>query len=246
MIFREGIMELFDIAGLKVGMNCLDSGLLYERSRAYLSRNQNEAPDFSIDIPEEILAQKHKALPQLTLDECRYVYMGEAFYYKLLGFDGMLLHASCVAKDGKAYLFSAKSGTGKSTHTHLWMDTLEGVTMINDDKPALREIDGRFYACGTPFSGKNDESENILVPIRAIVFLERAGENSVERITPKEALPLFMSQTVRPSRKENMIKMLDILDRVLTNVPVYKLKCNISKDAVLTAYNGIEADLNEN
>lgn len=238
-------MELFDIAGLKVEMNCLDSGLLYERSRAYLSCNQDDASDFSVDIPEEILTQKHRALPQLTLDECRYVYMGEAFYCKLLDFDGMLLHASCIAKDGKAYLFSAKSGTGKSTHTHLWMNTFEDVAMINDDKPAVREIDGRFFACGTPFSGKNDESMNLLVPVRAIVFLQRAEENSIERISPKEALPLFMSQTVRPRKKENMIKMLGLLDRVLTKVPVYRLKCNISKQAVLTAYNGIEDDLNE-
>ena len=239
-------MELFDIAGLKVEMNCLDGGTLFERSRAYLSKDENAAPDFSVDIPDEVLESKREALPQLTADECRYIYTGEAFYYKLLDFGGMLLHASCVAKDGKAYLFSAKSGTGKSTHTHLWLKTLDGVTMVNDDKPAVREINGTFYACGTPFSGKNDESENVLVPIRAIVFLERARENSIKRITPKEALPLFMSQTIRPARKDYMIKMLDILDRVLTNVPVFRLYCNISQDAVFTAYNGIEDDLNEN
>ena len=238
-------MELFDLAGLKVEMNCLDSGLLFERSRAYLSADQNVSPDFSVDMPDSVLAEKHAALPQLTVDECRYIYMGEAFYYKLLNFDGRLLHASCVAKDGRAYLFSAKSGTGKSTHTHLWLEHLDGVTMINDDKPAVREIDGTFYACGTPFSGKNDESSNQLVPIRAIVFLERAAENSIERITPKEALPLFMSQTIRPAKKEYMIKMLDVLDRVLSEVPVYKLRCNISRDAVMTAYNGIEDDINE-
>ena len=238
-------MELFDIAGLKVAMNCLDSGLLFERSRAYLSADQNASPDFSVDIPDSVLGEKHAALPQLTVDECRYVYMGEAFYHKLLNFDGMLLHASCIAKDGMAYLFSAKSGTGKSTHTHLWLEHLDGVSMINDDKPAVREIDGTFYACGTPFSGKNDESSNQLVPIRAIVFLERAAENSIERITPKEALPLFMSQTIRPAKKEYMIKMLDVLDRVLTDVPVYRLHCNISRDAVMTAYNGIEDDINE-
>jgi len=239
-------MELFDIAGLKVAMNCLDSGLLFERSRAYLSADQNASPDFSVDMPDSVLAEKHAALPQLTVDECRYVYMGEAFYHKLLNFDGMLLHASCVAKNDKAYLFSAKSGTGKSTHTHLWLEQLDGVTMINDDKPAVREIDGTFYACGTPFSGKNDESSNQLVPIRAIVFLERAADNSIERITPKEALPLFMSQTIRPAKKEYMIKMLDVLDRVLSEVPVYRLRCNISRDAVMTAYHGIEDDINEN
>ena len=236
-------MERFDIAGLNVEMKCLDSGMLYERSRRYLSADTLTAPDFSLDMPDEVLQRKHEALPQLTLDECRYIYMGEAFYLKLLSFDGMLLHASCIAKDGKAYLFSAKSGTGKSTHTHLWLDTLGGVSMINDDKPAIRRIDGRYYACGTPFSGKNDESENVLVPIRAIVFLDRAKENSIERISAKEALPLFLSQTIRPSKKEYMIKMLDMLDRVLRDIPVFRLRCNISADAVYTAYNGIETEL---
>lgn len=237
-------MELFDIAGLKVSMDCTD-GLLFERSRAYLSNHQSGEADFFVGVPEEVLEQKHKALPQLTLDECRYVYSGEMFYYKLLNFGGMLLHASAVEKDGYAYLFSAKSGTGKSTHTHLWLETLENVHMINDDKPALRKIDGRFYACGTPFSGKNDESSNICVPVRAIIFLERAKENSIERILPKEAIPLFMSQTLRPSKETQMLKMLEVLDSVLKAIPVFKLKCNISREAVFTAFEGINKELTE-
>lgn len=237
-------MELFDIAGLKVSMDCKE-GLLFERSRAYLSEEQNAQADFFVGISQEVLEQKHKALPQLTEDECRYVYSGEMFYYKLLSFDGMLLHASAIEKDGYAYLFSAKSGTGKSTHTHLWMEVLDNVNMINDDKPAIRKIDGRFYACGTPFSGKNDESSNVCVPIRAIVFLERDKDNSIERITPKEAIPLFMSQTVRPSQENRMLKMLEILDSVLREIPVFKLKCNISRDAVYTAYEGINKELTE-
>ena len=83
------------------------------------------------------------------------MWVGEAFYARLLQYDGMLLHASCVEKDGKAYLFSAKSGTGKSTHTHLWLRAFPDSRIINDDKPAVRRMDGTFYACGTPFSGKN-------------------------------------------------------------------------------------------
>lgn len=231
-------MELFDIAGLKVAMDC--SGMLFERSRAYLAKDQSAEPDFSIVLPEEILQKKHEALPQLTLDECRYVYMGEGFYHKILNFDGMLLHASAIEKDGWAYLFSARSGTGKSTHTHLWLKSFNGVTMINDDKPALRFIDGRLHACGTPFSGKNDESSNICVPVRAIVFLERAEENSIENLPIKEAIPLFISQTVRPATEGYAIKSLDMLDRVLRAVPVFKLKCNMSPEAAVCAYNGIE------
>ena len=231
-------MELFDIAGLKVNMDC-KQGLVYERSRAYLAENQNEKADFFVGVPEDVLKEKQKRLSHLTLDECDYIYCGEMFYYKLLDFDGMLLHASAIEKDGYAYLFSAKSGVGKSTHTDLWRKVFDGVRMINDDKPALRRINGVLHACGTPFSGKDDESLNIHVPLRAVVFLERAQENSIERITAKEAIPLFMSQTLRPAKKEQMLKLLDMLDGVLKETPVFKLKCNMSDEAAFTAYEGI-------
>lgn len=233
-------MELFDIAGLKIEMNCRDSGMLYDRSRAYLSDSQQGEADFRIDVPDEVLYAKQEILPQLSLDELRYVYSGEAFYHRLLDFDGMLLHASCIEKDGAAYLFSAGSGTGKSTHTHIWMKVFDGVRMINDDKPAIRRIGTEYYACGTPFSGKNDESTNVLVPIRAIVFLDRAADNSIEKMSPKQALPLFLSQTVRPLNRERTVKMLSVLDGVLKSVPIFKLRCNMSDDAAYTAYKGIE------
>ncbi len=223
-------------------MDCKD-GMLFERSRAYLSENQDEKEDFCISVPDDVLKRKIELLPQLTADECYYVYMGEAFYYKLLNYSGVLLHASCIEKDGVAYLFSAKSGVGKSTHTHLWMKKFPDVRMINDDKPAVRLMDGKYYACGTPFSGKNDESANAVVPIKAIVFLERDTENSITRISPQSAIPLFMAQTIRPSRADTMDKLLTVLDSVLKNVPVYRLKCNISEEAVMTSYLGINNDL---
>ncbi len=233
---------MFDIAGLKIRMDCKD-GMLYERSRAYLSKNQDGKEDFTVAMPDEILKQKAEALPQLTADECYYVYMGEAFYYNLLNHNGVLLHASCIEKDGVAYLFSAKSGVGKSTHTHLWLDKFPDAHMVNDDKPAIRLIDGEYCACGTPFSGKNDESTNIAVPIKAIVFLERGTENSISRISPQSAIPLFLAQTIRPSAASVMDKLLTVLDGVLKNVPIYRLKCNISEEAVMTSYLGIQNDL---
>ncbi len=235
-------MELFDIAGLKVNMDCKE-GLVYERSRAYLADDQNARADFFVGVPEQTLRERHEKLPHLSLDECDYIYCGEMFYYKLLDYNGMLLHASAVEKDGYAYLFSAKSGVGKSTHTALWQKVFDGVRIINDDKPAIRKIDGVLCACGTPFSGKDDKSINVCVPLRAVVFLERAQENSIKRIEPKEAIPLFMSQTLRPSRREQMFKLLDMLDTVLKEIPVFKLKCNMSDDAANTAYKGVNDNL---
>lgn len=232
-------METFDIAKLKVQFDARGE-LLHARTRAYLCA-PTDAPDMVLDLPEAFFEQKHKVFPQLTLDECRYVWTGEAFYARLLQFSGLLMHASCVEKDGFAYLFSAKSGTGKSTHTALWLKAFEGCRILNDDKPAVRKIDGRFCACGTPFSGKFDISANVHSPIRALVFLERGAENAIKPIPAARAIPLFLSQTLRPPQKEKMAQMLDLLGELLERVPTFLLTCNMDISAAHTAFDGIES-----
>lgn len=239
LVLPGAAVELFEIAKLYVQMDARGE-LLYSRSRAYLADGAHKA-DIVLDLPEAFFEEKHAAYPQLTLDECRYVWMGEAFYARLVRFDGMLLHASCVEKDGFAYLFSAKSGTGKSTHTALWQNAFPDCRILNDDKPALRRIDGRFYACGTPFSGKYDISENRQVPVRALVFLMRGGENRIEPISAKEAIPLFLSQTLRPPKPSLMADMLELLGALLNEVPAFRLTCNMEAEAAHIAYAGIEA-----
>ena len=232
-------METFDIAKLKVQFDARGE-LLHARTRAYLCA-PTDAPDMVLDLPESFFEQKHKAFPQLNLDECRYVWTGEAFYARLLQFSGLLMHASCVEKDGFAYLFSAKSGTGKSTHTALWLKAFEGCRILNDDKPAVRKIDGTFCACGTPFSGKFDISANVHSPIRALVFLERGAENNIKPIPAARAIPLFLSQTLRPPQKEKMAQMLDLLGELLERVPTFLLTCNMDISAAHTAFDGIES-----
>lgn len=232
-------METFDIAKLKVQFDARGE-LLHARTRAYLCA-PTDTPDMVLRLPESFFEQKHKAFPQLTLDECRYVWTGEAFYARLLQFSGLLMHASCVEKDGFAYLFSAKSGTGKSTHTALWLKAFEGCRILNDDKPAVRKIDGTFCACGTPFSGKFDISANVQAPIRALVFLERGAENAIKPIPAARAIPLFLSQTLRPPQKEKMAQMLDLLGELLERVPTFLLTCNMDISAAHTAFDGIES-----
>ena len=141
----------------------------------------DEAADIVFDVTEKYYIARQAEHPNLTLGESEYLWSGAHFYEKLAKFQGVMLHASCVEYDGKAYLFSARSGTGKSTHTHLWLKYLPGARIINDDKPAIRLVDGVFYAYGTPWSGKTDESVNVGVPIAGICFLSR-GENKIKRI----------------------------------------------------------------
>lgn len=218
----------------------LDIGgdLLKSRITPYLY-NGDEPADIVFGVSSTYYADRQKETPHLTIDECEYLWSGAHFYEQLARFDGVMLHASCVEYEGRAYLFSARSGTGKSTHTHLWLKYLPGSRIINDDKPAIRCVDGVYYAYGTPWSGKTDESVNTGVPIAGIAFLKR-GKNTIKRITGIKALKPFMDQTVRPYDKELMGNMLETLNGILTDIPIYELTCDMSEDAVMTSYNAMK------
>lgn len=223
-------------ADLIVELN-INEDLLLSRVAPYLYDGDGEA-DIVFDVSEQYYIDRQKEHPNLSLGETEYLWSGAYFYEKLAAFGGVMLHASCVEYEGKAYLFSARSGTGKSTHTHLWLKYLPGARIINDDKPAIRCIDGKFYAYGTPWSGKTDESVNEGVPIAGITFLSR-GENKIKRIPGIKALKLFMDQTVRPYDKALMGKMLETLNKILTEIPIYEMSCDMSEEAVMTAYEGM-------
>ncbi len=233
-------MERYRIAGLNVDMN-----LYYERTisqaEKYKVEEDGTQADMTIDIPlEKIVAKAAEGPVEPELQE--YMSTGAAFYRGLLRFNGLMLHASAVELDGKAYLFSAPSGTGKSTHTSRWVSYFgsERAAIINDDKPAIREIDGEFYVMGTPWSGKTNLNENKAVPPAAIAFIERGETNRIERMSAKEAIKNLMWQTVRPSKEQNMDRLLISLDKLLKTVPVYKLYCNISDEAVEVAYQAMK------
>lgn len=209
--------------------------LLRERSEKYAV--SVDKPSLPIAVTEAQTQALHAQAPHLDDESVEYMLMGAQFYEKLLFFKGMLLHASAVVVDGKAYLFSAPSGTGKSTHTGLWLEYFgDRAYILNDDKPAIRIADGKCYAYGTPFSGKFDLSRNERVPIQGIAVVERAQTNSIVRLSEREAIYALLNQTVRPQSVELYTKLLDTIQSVITQVPVYKLYCNISVDAVRTAY----------
>ena len=224
-------------ADLIVELN-IKGDLLLSRVEPYIYDGDREA-DIVFNVSEQYYIDRRKEAPHLSLSETEYLWSGAYFYEKLAAFGGVMLHASCVEYEGKAYLFSANSGTGKSTHTHLWLKYLPGARIINDDKPAIRYVDGKFYAYGTPWSGKTNESINVGVPIAGIAFLLR-GENKIKRIPGIKALKPFMDQTVRPYDKALMGQMLEVLNKILTEVPIYEMSCDMSEDAVRTSYNGMK------
>lgn len=148
---------------------------------------------------------------------------------------GFFLHCSCLKYKEEAIIFTAPSGTGKSTHAALWRKHFgDEVMMINDDKPLVREKDGRFFIYGTPWNGKHGIGANTSAPIRAVVFLSQAPENHAAPISPVEAITLLLQQTILPSEKEALSRLLDMLGRMVENIPMYRLGCTISDEAVTT------------
>lgn len=159
----------------------------------------------------------------------------------LLVYDTILFHGSVIAVDGTGYLFTAKSGTGKSTHTRLWREYFsERAVMVNDDKPLLQITENGVLVHGTPWDGKHHLSRNISVPLKAICILTRAKENHIGQISKSAAYPMLLQQAYRPQNPLKMRKTLELLDKISENIALYKLGCNMEIEAAEIAYNAMK------
>ncbi|MDD6082904.1 MAG: hypothetical protein PUB89_08720 [Oscillospiraceae bacterium] len=163
----------------------------------------------------------------------------------MLSYDTILFHGSVIAVDGFGYLFTAKSGTGKSTHTRLWRENFgDRAVMVNDDKPLLRITKEGVTAYGTPWDGKHRLSTNTSVPLKGICILERAAKNHIIRLDIKEQLrsayPMIVQQTHKSSNPANALKTMELIDRLMEAVPIYRLSCNMEPTAAKVAYEGMQ------
>lgn len=203
-----------------------------------------EKTDIQLRMDYSDLRQR---FPNLSDEGCEYLSSGRYFYYQLLNFDGMMLHSSAVGLDGKAFLFTADPGTGKSTHTSLWRCAFgdDRVRLINDDKPALRLEDGVWYAYGTPWCGKTAQNLNLRMPVAGIAVLERGEKNEIRRCTNREAVLALFQQTSNPKDPALRAKILELLDKLITDVPVWKLRCNMEPEAAVVAYRAMSGENKE-
>lgn len=159
----------------------------------------------------------------------------------MLDFNTVLFHGSVIAVDGVGYLFTAKSGTGKSTHTRLWREYFgERAVMVNDDKPLLKITDSGVVAYGTPYNGKHRLGTNTYVPLKAICILTRAENNHIEAITREQAYTMLLQQVYRPADMLKMTKTLELVDRLADSVKLYRLGCNMDISAAKIAYEGMK------
>lgn len=177
--------------------------------------------DVPVDITLDVTQIRPDTWKEASAESNYYLSSGFDFYRQLLRHDGMMLHASAVVVDGYAYLFSGPCGMGKSTHTAMYKKTFPDAVIINDDKPALRRIDGTWYAFGTPWCGKDGINVNTSAPLGGICFLHR-GDTLLRRITALEAVPQFLKQTGGRNNAQNAQLLLTLLDDLLRNVPVFE------------------------
>lgn len=229
-------MALYRIADLMVEMAL--SGRTKTQAQPYLV--QTDAPaDITISFSHEQILRK---APQMTdFSTAEYIGTGALFAVEILRFEGFQLHASAVELDGKAYLFSAPPGTGKSTHTEKWC-RLFGAEIINDDKPVLRFTDNRWMVYGTPWSGKHDLSKPVGVPLGGIAFVERGEKNEIRKMPSAEAVPAIIGQCLRLVHKGCMRKQLELIDKLLKETPVWQLICRNDDEAAIVSCGAMKDD----
>lgn len=234
-------MQKYKIADLVFEINTI-----YANSHKFLAPyayDGDKSAQFVLTTCEQdILDEQQKADSQYPLPYLENLALFRKFCFKALELaDALIFHCSAVAVDGQAYLFTAPSGTGKSTHTRLWRELLgEKAVMINDDKPMIRFIDGHFYVYGTPWNGKHKLGENTRAKIKAVCKLERAEHNKIEKCSSQEMLLTVLNQTVMPSDECSMDRLLKIIEKLFDQVGLYKLGCNMQIDAAKLAYEAMK------
>ena len=240
-------MEDFNIelAGIPINVKCK-----YGENKAFFDGYfTSKEPFFTVEPNEKIMEEVQNGFDELNEEEgLPQAYYSETFLEnnaihilvsdKLIEYDVLMLHGSALSIDGKGIVFSAKSGTGKSTHTRLWREAFGSrVQMINDDKPMIRVDEKKIY--GTPWNGKHRLSSNVSVPLNAIVKLERSAENHILPLSVKDSLVLLMKQTYVSDELSKNALIMNLYIKLVATVPFYKLECNMDPEAAQVAYNGL-------
>ena len=235
------------LAGRNVGISAR-----YEVLQNYCSKYlTDEKPDFVISVTDEDIAFEKERSRREDIAEGRPVFNYPTCYLeslavyrkiaeKMLDHDTILFHGSALSLDGEGFLFTAKSGTGKSTHTSFWRQQFgDRVVMVNDDKPLLRITDDGVRVYGTPWDGKHRISTNTSAPLTGLCILTRAQENSIEPVSVDAAMPMLLQQSYRSVDPRKMAKLMQLLEKMTKMTGLYRLGCNLDPQAAIVAYEGM-------
>lgn len=193
--------------------------------------------DISLSVSDEHINSLIKRMvPGTTIGAAEEFAYAGIFCKSIIKYNAMLIHSSAIEYNGKAYLFSADSGVGKSTHTSLWRKAFgNDVKMINDDKPVVRIFDGKAVAYGTPFDGGSGIANNISAPLGAVVFIERGESNSIRKAETPEIIKRLYFSTAHFVSRDTADKMLTNFENLLSCTDFYIMTCNMDISAAYIA-----------
>ena len=160
--------------------------------------------------------------------------MQQTFSFMIIFHDGFAVHASSIVYNNTGLAFSAVSGTGKSTHTGLWLKNYPGTAILNDDNPVMRFVDGKWNIYGTPWAGTTGINKNLSVPLKALVFLERSENNTIRDCVGAEAIKRFFEAVIHPFSDETTDLLLNSLTLLIKHSRICVLGCNVTDGAPKT------------
>ncbi len=235
-------MSVYKIADLNIEIN---SKFKYTQDfcSEYICNDVQPEIDFSVSAKPEDYEKDKSVLTDYPEAYIESVSIYRQIARRILDYNGIVMHACVVEIDGISYAFSAKSGTGKSTHAALWLKNFgKRARIINGDKPILRYLDNELYVYGTPWCGKERQHTNTRSPLRAVCFIERDSQNSIRKIDNKEAIKRIFTQLLLPEDASQAQYFFDFLDIMFKKLDFYLLKCNMDISAAQVAFDGMSKD----
>ncbi len=206
-----------------------------------------EQADFEVIVTKEEIEKfrsvlEKNGIPTFSEKYGEIITLQQLVNEKLSFYHTVTFHCSAIAVDGEVYIFTAPSGTGKSTHARLWRELLgERAFMVNDDKPMMHlNEDGSVTVYGTPWQGKHSLGANIALPLKAVCIISQAEENKISKVSTKDSfqtifLQTFLKTNLREMEAEAMKQILEVMEGI-ANCPIWHLECNISREAAKLSY----------
>lgn len=217
---------------------------IYRKCQDYLAEEHTK-PDIEIHTTKEMLEAEFEKARQSgeSIESSRSLerfLIHQLIAEALPGFNSFLMHGAVIAVENVSFMFSARSGTGKTTHILKWIENIPDSYVVNGDKPVVMINEEGAFACGTPWCGKEGFGTNTIIPLRSIVFMVRSTENHIEPISFKTAFPLLLGQTYCPTEPVKMQMTFNLLARLKENVSFYRFSFNnFKEDAFQVAYDAL-------
>lgn len=217
---------------------------VYRDCRDYIIK-EPQGHDLEIVIDEGMLSKELEQIQQSDINFHSLKAAESLLVHRLIAealpdYNAFLMHGASVAVNDSAYLFSAKSGTGKTTHVRRWLKGLDNAFVVNGDKTVILMRENEAFACGTPWCGKEKFGRNVLVPLKSIIMMERSDRNYMEKVSFKTVFPSLLEQTFLSSDARKMKKTLNLMSQMGHLVSFYKFYFNnYREDSFQVAYSAL-------